>query len=39
MILTFLIFFLVASMWDITHANKVLNGMINPGHTQQTYHE
>jgi hypothetical protein len=38
MILTFLILFVVASMWDVAHANRVLNRMVNPGR-EQTYHE
>ncbi len=34
MILTFLIIFVLASAWDITHANRALENMVNPGRNQ-----
>jgi len=37
MILTFVIIFLVASVWDVRHVNRVLNTMINPGQKQTYY--
>lgn len=36
MVLTFVIIFIVASIWDVRHANRVLNNMVNPGR-KQTY--
>ena len=37
MILTFVIIFVVASIWDVTHVNRVLNNVINPGQKQIFY--
>ena len=37
MILTFLIIFVLASAWDITHANRALEDMVNPGRKQIHY--
>ena len=37
MILTFVIIFVVASIWDATHVNRVLNNVINPGQKQTFY--
>ena len=34
MILTFVIIFIVASAWDVRHANRVLNNLVNPGRKQ-----
>jgi hypothetical protein len=34
MILTFVIIFLVASVWDAGHVNRVLGTMVNPGQKQ-----
>lgn len=36
MILTFLIIFVLASAWDVTHANRALENMVNPG-VKQTH--
>jgi hypothetical protein len=36
MILTFVIIFIVASIWDVRRANRVLGNMVNPG-GKQTY--
>ncbi len=36
MILTFVIIFIVASVWDVRHVNRVLDNMVNPG-GKQTY--
>jgi hypothetical protein len=36
MVLTFVIIFLVASIWDVRHVNRLLGTMINPGQ-KQTY--
>ena len=36
MILTFVIIFIAASAWDVRHANRVLNDLVNPGR-KQTY--
>ena len=36
MILTFVIIFIVASVWDVRHVNRVLNNVVNPGQ-KQTY--
>ena len=36
MILTFVIIFIVASVWDVSHVNRVLGNMVNPGE-KQTY--
>ena len=37
MVLTFLIIFVVASFWDVGHANRVLNNMVNPGREHTHY--
>ena len=37
MILTFVIIFVVASVWDVRHVNRVLNHTINPGQKQFHY--
>ena len=37
MILTFVIIFVVASIWDATHVNRVLGNMVNPGEKQFHY--
>ena len=37
MVLTFVIIFLVASIWDVKHVNRVLNDMVNPGQKQNQY--
>jgi hypothetical protein len=37
MVLTFVIIFLVASIWDARHVNRVLGTMINPGQKQIHY--
>ena len=37
MILTFVIIFVVASIWDVMHVNRVLNNVINPGQKQIFY--
>ena len=34
MILTFVIIFVVASIWDVGHVNRVLGTMVNPGRTR-----
>ena len=34
MILTFVIIFIVASVWDVRHVNRVLGNMVNPGEKQ-----
>lgn len=34
MILTFVIIFVVASIWDVTHVNRLLDNMVNPGRKQ-----
>lgn len=34
MVLAFLIIFVLASAWDITHANRALDDMVNPGRKQ-----
>ena len=34
MILTFVIIFIVASVWDVRHVNRVLGSMVNPGEKQ-----
>ena len=36
MILTFVIIFIVASVWDVRHVNRALDNMVNPGQ-KQTY--
>ena len=36
MILTFLIIFVLASIWDVGHAHRALDNMVNPGR-KQTY--
>jgi len=37
MILTFLIIFVLASVWDVGHANRVLDTVVNPGRKQTHY--
>ena len=37
MILTFVIIFIVASVWDARHVNRVLGNMISPGQKQTFY--
>lgn len=37
MILAFLIIFVAASLWDVRHANRVLDTMANPGRKQTFY--
>ena len=37
MVLTFLIIFVVASVWDVGHAHRVLDNMVNPGGPQTHY--
>ena len=37
MILTFLIIFVLASVWDVVHANRALDNMVNPGRKQTHY--
>lgn len=37
MILTFVIIFVVASIWDVRHVNRVLDNMVNPGPKQTFY--
>lgn len=37
MILTFVIIVVVASVWDVTHVNRVLDNAINPGRKQFQY--
>jgi hypothetical protein len=37
MILAFLIIFVLASVWDVTHANRALDNMVNPGRQQTPY--
>jgi hypothetical protein len=37
MILTFVIIFIVASIWDVRHVNRVLNDMVNPGRKPTYY--
>jgi hypothetical protein len=37
MVLTFVIIFLVASVWDVSHVNRVLGNMVNPGQKQTHY--
>jgi hypothetical protein len=34
MVLTFVIIFLVASIWDVRHVNRLLGTTINPGQKQ-----
>lgn len=34
MVLTFVIIFIVASVWDVVHVNRVLNNVVNPGQKQ-----
>lgn len=34
MVLTFVIIFIVASVWDVRHSNKVLGNLVNPGRKQ-----
>jgi hypothetical protein len=31
MVLIFVIFYLVASVWDVVHVNDLLDKMVNPG--------
>ena len=35
MILTFMIIFVVASVWDVSRINRVLDNTINPGRRTQ----
>lgn len=37
MVLTFVIIFIVASVWDVRHVNRVLNDMVNPGRKPTYY--
>ena len=37
MILTFVIIFVVASVWDVRHVNHLLDNMVNPGRKQTFY--
>ena len=37
MILTFVIFFVIASVWDVRHVNRVLGNMVNPGRKPTYY--
>lgn len=37
MILTFVIIFVVASVWDVRHVNRLLDNTVNPGHKQTFY--
>lgn len=37
MVLTFLIIFVLASVWDVVHSNRVLDNMVNPGRKQTYY--
>ena len=37
MILTFVIIFVVASIWDVRHVNRLLDDKVNPGHKQTFY--
>lgn len=37
MVLTFVIIFVVASVWDVKHVNRVLNNVINPGQKPMFY--
>ena len=37
MVLTFVIIFIVASVWDVRHVNRVLNDMIDPGRKPTYY--
>ncbi len=37
MILTFLIIFALASAWDVVHANRALDNMVNPGQKPTFY--
>ena len=37
MILTFVIIFVVASVWDVKHVNRVLNNVVNPGQKPTFY--
>lgn len=37
MILTFLIIFVLASAWDVAHANRRLDNMVNPGQRPTYY--
>ncbi len=37
MVLTFLIIFVLASVWDVGHSNRVLDNLVNPGRTQTHY--
>lgn len=34
MFLTIVIIFVVASVWDIAHVNRVIDNMVNPGRKQ-----
>lgn len=37
MVLAFLIIFVLASVWDVGHANRVLDNIVNPGRKQTQY--
>ena len=37
MILTFVIIFVVASVWDVKHVNRLLDNTVNPGQKQTFY--
>jgi hypothetical protein len=37
MVLAFVIIFVVASAWDVRHANRLLDNMVNPGRKQTQY--
>ncbi len=37
MVLAFLIIFVVASAWDVVHAGRALDNMVNPGRKQTHY--
>ncbi len=37
MILTFLIIFVLASVWDVGHAHRVVDNMVTPGRMHTHY--
>jgi hypothetical protein len=37
MILTFVIIFVVASIWDVSHVNHLLDQKVNPGRKQTQF--
>lgn len=37
MILTFVIIFVVASLWDVSHVNRLLDHVVNPGRKQTQF--